>query len=83
VAKFDLEYARKVIKAEADAIVSVMPIVDGNFAKAVEMIYNCAGSVIVTGKSALRWHRPEHRVIFCTQSKPFMATSEDYAKTIS
>jgi arabinose-5-phosphate isomerase len=49
VAKFDLEYARKVIEAEAEAIKSVTPIVDGNFAVAVEMIYNCAGSVIVSG----------------------------------
>ncbi len=49
VAKFDLEYARKVIEAEADAIKAVTPIVDGNFAMVAEMIYNCAGSVIITG----------------------------------
>lgn len=49
VAKFDLAYARKVIEAEADAIKSVTPIVDGNFSTAAEMIYNCTGSVIVTG----------------------------------
>jgi arabinose-5-phosphate isomerase len=49
VAKFDLEYARKVIEAEADAIKAVTPVVDGNFAKVADMIYNCAGSVIVSG----------------------------------
>lgn len=49
MAKFDLEYARKVIEAEADAIKSVTPVVDDNFARAVKMIYDCAGSVIVTG----------------------------------
>ncbi len=49
VVKFDLEYARKVIEAEADAIKTVTPVVDGNFAGVVEMIYNCAGSVIVSG----------------------------------
>jgi len=49
VAEFDLEYARKVIEAEADAIKAVTHIVDGNFAKVAEMIYNCNGSVIVSG----------------------------------
>ncbi|MHC4158022.1 MAG: KpsF/GutQ family sugar-phosphate isomerase [Planctomycetota bacterium] len=46
---FDLDYAQKVIEAEAEAIRSVTPIIDASFAKAVEMIYNCSGSVIVTG----------------------------------
>jgi arabinose-5-phosphate isomerase len=47
--EFDLEYARDVIRSESDAIRSIVPIVNGSFAKAVEMIYNCAGSVIVSG----------------------------------
>ncbi len=47
--EFDLDYAKKVIKAEADAISSVTPIVDASFARAVEMIYNCSGSCIVSG----------------------------------
>jgi len=47
--EFDLDYARSVIKAEADAIRSVTPIVDRSFAKAAEMIYNCTGSCIVSG----------------------------------
>ena len=47
--EFDLDYARKVIAAEAEAINSVQPIVDASFGKAVEMIYNCRGSVIVSG----------------------------------
>jgi arabinose-5-phosphate isomerase len=47
--EFDLDYARKVIQAEADAIKSVTPIVDASFAKAVEMFYNCTGSCIVSG----------------------------------
>jgi arabinose-5-phosphate isomerase len=46
---FDLEYARNVIIAEGDAIKSLVPIVDDFFEKAVEMIYNCIGSVIVSG----------------------------------
>ncbi len=46
---FDLDYARNVIKAEADAISSITPIVDVSFAKAAEMIYNCSGSCIVSG----------------------------------
>lgn len=47
--EFDLDYARKVIQAEAEAIKAVAPIVDDSFAKAVEMIYNCKGACIVTG----------------------------------
>ena len=47
--EFDLDYARKVIKAEADAIASITPIVDASFARAAEMMYNCAGSCIVSG----------------------------------
>ncbi len=47
--EFDLEYARKVIEAEADAITSVKPIVDASFTQACEMIYNCSGSCIVSG----------------------------------
>ena len=47
--EFDLDYARKVIEAEAEAINSITPIVDASFAKAAEMIYNCSGSCIVSG----------------------------------
>ena len=47
--EFDLEYARKVINAEADAISSVTPIVDASFAQACGMIYDCSGSCIVSG----------------------------------
>ena len=47
--KFDLDYARKVIKAEAEAIGSVTPIVDASFAEAAGMIYDCTGSCIVSG----------------------------------
>jgi len=47
--EFDLEYAKTVIRSEADAINSITPIVDTSFAKACEMIYNCDGSCIVSG----------------------------------
>ena len=47
--ELDLEYARKVIEAEADAIISVKPIVDASFARACRMIYECSGSCIVSG----------------------------------
>ena len=47
--KFDLDYARSVIQAEANAIAAVAPIVDASFANAVEMIYYCTGSCIVSG----------------------------------
>ncbi len=47
--KFDLEYARMVFSAEAAGIASVAPVVDQSFEIAAEMIYNCTGSVIVSG----------------------------------
>jgi arabinose-5-phosphate isomerase len=47
--EFDLDYARRVILAEADAIASMTPIVNGQFIRAAEMIYHCAGSCIVSG----------------------------------
>jgi arabinose-5-phosphate isomerase len=47
--EFDLDYARQVIKAEAEAIESVTPIVDASFARAADMIYSCTGSCIVSG----------------------------------
>ena len=47
--EFDLDYARQVIKAEAEAIGSVTPIVDASFAEVAGMIYNCTGSCIISG----------------------------------
>jgi arabinose-5-phosphate isomerase len=47
--EFDLEYAKQVIETEAKAIKAVAEIVNGSFARAAEMIYNCSGSVIVSG----------------------------------
>jgi arabinose-5-phosphate isomerase len=47
--EFELNYARKVVEAEGNAISSIVPIVDASFAQACEMIYNCSGSSIVSG----------------------------------
>lgn len=47
--KFDLDYARQVIQLEADGINSVIPVVNDAFAKAAAMIYDCTGSVIISG----------------------------------
>ena len=47
--EFDLSYACSVIRAEAEAIMSIESVVDDSFAKAAEMIYSCQGSVIVSG----------------------------------
>jgi arabinose-5-phosphate isomerase len=47
--KFDLEYARQVIEAEAEAIGSVRSIVDESFVRACDMIHGCTGSCIVSG----------------------------------
>ncbi len=45
----DFDYARKVIEAEGEAICAMVHIVDESFAAAAEIIFNCRGSVIVTG----------------------------------
>ncbi len=47
--KFDLDYARSVIGAEADGVRAMTDIVDDTFARAAEMIYKCTGSVIISG----------------------------------
>jgi arabinose-5-phosphate isomerase len=48
-AVFDLDYARQVIRVEAEAVRSMAAVVDESFARAARMIYTCSGSVIVTG----------------------------------
>ncbi len=47
--KFDLEYAKSVIRAEATAVLSVCDSLSKEFHKALEMIYQCRGSVILSG----------------------------------
>lgn len=47
--EFDLAYARSVIRAEAEAIALMTPIVDEAFARAAKMLYHCTGSCIVSG----------------------------------
>jgi len=46
---FDLDYARNVIECEAKAIESLAKAIDGEFSSAVEAMFNCSGSVIVSG----------------------------------
>ncbi|MBP7341648.1 MAG: KpsF/GutQ family sugar-phosphate isomerase [Deltaproteobacteria bacterium] len=41
--------AREVLKIEAQSILSLMDKIDGNFSRAVDMIYSCKGRVIITG----------------------------------
>lgn len=46
----DLDYARRVIEAEADGVASLRAVVDRpEFARAVELLRACRGSVIVSG----------------------------------
>jgi arabinose-5-phosphate isomerase len=47
--KFDIEYARQVIDSEADAVKAMAGIVDDSFVRALEMLFDCTGSVIVSG----------------------------------
>ena len=43
------EYAERCLRDEADALIELIPQLDDNFERAVEMIFNCKGKVIVTG----------------------------------
>ena len=45
---FDLAYARGVISSEAEAVKALAAIIDRTFLNALEMLYNCTGSVVVT-----------------------------------
>ena len=44
-----IEYAKKVLRVEADAILGVIPLVDESFVKAVSWIVKCKGRVIISG----------------------------------
>ena len=42
-------FAEQCIKEEAQAVLDLLPQLDENFDRAVDMIYKCKGKVIVTG----------------------------------
>jgi arabinose-5-phosphate isomerase len=44
-----LELARKVLRTEAAAILGLVERIDGDFERAVQLLYDCRGRVIVTG----------------------------------
>ena len=44
-----LDLARKVLKTEADAILGLIDRLNGDFERAVQLLYECRGRVIVTG----------------------------------
>ena len=43
------QYAIKCFKDEAQAILDLIPLLDENFDKAIDLIYNCRGRFIITG----------------------------------
>jgi arabinose-5-phosphate isomerase len=49
LAKFDLDYARQVIDAEARAIDSMLSVVNDAFEKACDWLFHCEGSCILSG----------------------------------
>ena len=55
-----LESARKVIRIEAEAVEILAKRLDENFAKAVLMILECPGRVVVTGNGQVRPDLPEN-----------------------
>ena len=47
--KSPIESGREVIRIEAEAVASLCNRIDENFSRAVEMIFNCRGRLIITG----------------------------------
>jgi arabinose-5-phosphate isomerase len=45
----DLELARKVLRTEATAILALVDRLDGDFERALQLLFDCRGRVIVTG----------------------------------
>jgi len=43
------DYAKQCIKDEAEALMGLIPQIDENFDKAVDMIFHCRGKLVVTG----------------------------------
>ena len=54
-----LDLARRVLQTEANAILGLIPRLDGSFERAVDLLHDCAGRVIVTGmgKSGIIAHK--------------------------
>ncbi|PLY03641.1 MAG: D-arabinose 5-phosphate isomerase [Desulfuromonas sp.] len=44
-----IEKAQNVLKAEAEAVLALVDRIDDQFVRAVEMIFDCAGRVVITG----------------------------------
>ncbi len=44
-----IKIAKKVLKIEADAIMEVRKSLDENFVKAIDLLHNCKGKVVITG----------------------------------
>jgi arabinose-5-phosphate isomerase len=49
LAQFDLDFARQVIDVEAQAIQSMQSTIDDSFVRAVDTIFHCQGSCILSG----------------------------------
>ncbi len=49
MATFDLDYAREVVEAEAQAIHSMLSVVNESFEKACDWLFHCKGSCIMSG----------------------------------
>jgi arabinose-5-phosphate isomerase len=54
-----IDLARKVLETEAQAILGLIPSLDANFERALDLLHSCAGRVIVTGmgKSGIIAHK--------------------------
>ena len=54
-----IELARKVLQTEADAILGLIPTIDANFERALGVLHDCTGRIVVTGmgKSGIIAHK--------------------------
>lgn len=54
-----IDFARKVLRTEADAIMGLVPTIDARFERALALLHECQGRVVVTGmgKSGIIAHK--------------------------
>ena len=85
-----LDLARKVLRIEAAAILGLVERIDGDFDRAVQMLFECRGRVIVTGmgksgiicrKIAATLSRPARRPGSFTPPRPRTAISARFVTT--
>ena len=77
-----LELATAVLRSEATAILDAADMLDESFCKAIELLQNCTGSVVVTGmgKAGLIGRKNISNTRIYWNSKPLSSSSGSNAR---